>query len=327
MNNRERSFGTGSVDADPKDWESRSRAAAATIAGGILVVVVAMLCAIVTVNADRSSMPPAPQILAAGSSDVGAKPDSALGISGPVGVTPAPASPSTPPPTQTAFTAPNNDAENYSNADKAYCKWQGKLLRVGISGTYQAAVCTINGHDTYLGLDKATGNTTKLPATVNGAVVKVVNLDYVYSLDASEFKITEGSKVIGNEKMISWLGPEASELLLPGDLGISQPISYPECDGTGMVILGVSWDPSSDASNIQQLLNANPGSQYVRTDLTCDNFRSPSNENSDGKFIYAVIRLVPGDKSTVCAAMGEYKAISADWLENNVDPTLKITCP
>ncbi|MFQ4148592.1 hypothetical protein AAGW05_07840, partial [Arthrobacter sp. LAPM80] len=216
---------------------------------------------------------------------------------------------------------------NYSNADKAYCKWQGKLLRVGTSATYQAAICNIKGQDTYLGLDKATGNTTKLPATVSGGEVTVLNLDYVYSLNVSKFQISKGNKVIGSEKMLSWLEADASELRLPGDLGISQPISYPVCDGNGVVILGVSWDPSTDASSIQRLLIANPGSEYIRTDLACDNFRSPSTENSDGNFIYAVIRLVQGDKAKVCAAMGQYKASSGDWLENDVDPTARITCP
>ncbi|MCY1367267.1 hypothetical protein D9M69_541950 [compost metagenome] len=92
-----------------------------------------------------------------------------------------------------------------------------------------------------------------------------------------------------------------------------------------MVILGTAYEPKSYAGDVEALLAANPGSEYLRTDLSCDNFRGPSLENSGGQYIYAVYRVVGRIQSDVCAAVkgaGTY----GDWLENNVDPADRISC-
>ncbi|MFQ4149716.1 hypothetical protein AAGW05_13640, partial [Arthrobacter sp. LAPM80] len=114
MNNRERSFGADSADADPSYWASRRHVVAVTIAGGILVVVVALFCAVVTVDASSPGSTTARQILAVGSNNGVAKPESTDMTSGPVGATTSPAENSSPPTTPTALTPSNNGSENYS---------------------------------------------------------------------------------------------------------------------------------------------------------------------------------------------------------------------
>ncbi|MET4002688.1 hypothetical protein ABIB48_001404 [Arthrobacter sp. UYCu511] len=217
------------------------------------------------------------------------------------------------------------DNSGYSNADKAYCKWQGKVVFVGASDSFRAAICEINGETTYLGLDKKSGSTIVLPASRTSNSAQARNGNYSYALNASTFTISANNDVIAEEKMLSWWTPSAPELKLPGDLGLSQPISYPACDGTGVIVLATAFEPATNAATIEQALRANPGSMYLRTDLSCDNFRGPSKANSNGNSIYAVIKAVPGSKSDVCAAMKAYDA-TGEWLENNVDPATNVTC-
>lgn len=54
-----------------------------------------------------------------------------------------------------------------------------------------------------------------------------------------------------------------------GDLGVSKPITVPSCKGTGIVVLANATDPATYASEIQNYLDAFPGSKYLRTDQSC----------------------------------------------------------
>ena len=227
--------------------------------------------------------------------------------------------------TATPTSSPTPDTSGYSNADKAYCKWQGKVVFVGASDSFRAAICEINGHTTYLGLDKKTGLTTELPASRSSDSATAHKDNYAYNLNSSSFEITQNNKVIAEEKMLSWWTPSAPEMQLPGDLGISQPISYPSCNGSAVIILGTFFNPATNVAAIDQALKNNPGSMYLRTDLSCGNFRGPSMDNSNGNSIYAVVKAIPGSQSDVCEAMKRYDA-AGEWLENGVDPSKNIRC-
>lgn len=226
------------------------------------------------------------------------------------------------------FGVPANDANpnNYSNADKAYCKWSGTVRYVAASEQFRAAICDINGQATYLGMDKKTGLTTRLPAVISGNSVQAAKDNFTYSLDADSFRVSEGGTVIAEQKMLSWWTPDAPELKLPGDLGLSKPISFPSCDGTGVLVLQTFFDPPNNIADIQAALDKYPDAEYLRTDLSCDNFRNPSTDNSFGNSIYAVYRTMKADEAAMCKAMKELNS-GGDWLENNVDPTAKIECP
>lgn len=239
-----------------------------------------------------------------------------------------PAKPTTSAKPAPTFGVPANDANpnNYSNADKAYCKWSGTVRYVAASEQFRAAICDINGQTTYMGMDKKTGLTTRLPAVLGDNSVQATKDNFTYSLDSSSFRVTEGGTVIAEQKMISWWTPDAPELKLPGDLGLSKPISFPSCDGTGVLVLQTFFDPPNNIADIQAALDKYPDAEYLRTDLSCDNFRNPSTDNSFGNSIYAVYRTMKADEAAMCKAMKELNS-GGDWLENNVDPTAKIECP
>lgn len=73
----------------------------------------------------------------------------------------------------------------------------------------------------------------------------------------------------------------ASEVALP----ISAPITQPACDGSAIVVLGSAVRPGNYESEVQRLLDAHPGSSYLRTDHSCPSLRQQSDS---GTPIYAM---------------------------------------
>jgi serine/threonine protein kinase, bacterial len=109
-----------------------------------------------------------------------------------------------------------------------------------------------------------------------------------------------------------------------GDLGLTTPISKPSCNGQGIVVLGSVTTPGLYADGVQRLLDAHPGSYYLRTDETCPSLRPATDE---GNPIYAV--FIPGGstQSAVCAKVraagdGAY----GKWLDYTTDPGYVIAC-
>lgn len=112
------------------------------------------------------------------------------------------------------------------------------------------------------------------------------------------------------------------------DLGLSVPMSYPRCDGSGIVVLGNvvpprrSWQDA--AAGVQRLLEDHPGASYLRTDNACPSLRQA---DEAGNPIYAVFRVAGRSKSEVCAAV---RAAGGDaygkWLDTATPATYIIPC-
>jgi serine/threonine-protein kinase len=109
-----------------------------------------------------------------------------------------------------------------------------------------------------------------------------------------------------------------------GDLGLTTPISYPSCNGQGIVILGSVTTPGLYAAGVQRLLDAHPGAFYLRTDQTCPSLR-PATEAGDP--IYAVFDIGGTTRSEVCAAVRAAGANAyGKWLDTTTDPGYIIPC-
>lgn len=108
------------------------------------------------------------------------------------------------------------------------------------------------------------------------------------------------------------------------DLGLSKPISYPACDGTGIVVLGNAVNPSTYRSEVQRYLDRWPDASYLRTDYSCPSLRQVDDA---GNKIYAVYRVAGSTARQVCAAVA---AAGGDaygkWLDNTTDPRSIIPC-
>ena len=69
-----------------------------------------------------------------------------------------------------------------------------------------------------------------------------------------------------------------------------------------MIVYGTSWNNTTNADAVQKLLNAHPGSSYMRTDLSCRAFTGPSTANSEGAYVYAVYS-VQSSQEAACKAI------------------------
>lgn len=109
------------------------------------------------------------------------------------------------------------------------------------------------------------------------------------------------------------------------DLGLDVPLSRPACDGTGIVILGSAYTPGKYREQIQRLLSLNPGSSYLRTDLTCPSLR----QSVDGNPVYAAYRVAGSTTQEVCDALATVPSgpgTYGKWLNSDPNPDNRIQC-
>jgi predicted Ser/Thr protein kinase len=119
-------------------------------------------------------------------------------------------------------------------------------------------------------------------------------------------------------------GSTRAQSLPSGDLGLTMPMSYPSCNGQGIVVLGSVTTPGLYAAGVQQLLDAHPGAFYLRTDQTCPSLRSATEE---GNPIYAVFELGGNNQGAVCAAVRAAGGNAyGKWLNTTTDPGYIIPC-
>jgi hypothetical protein len=110
---------------------------------------------------------------------------------------------------------------------------------------------------------------------------------------------------------------------LPGDLGLAEPIQRPACDGSGIVVLFSAVDADGYA-RLPDVLAANPGSRYLRTDNSCPSLRQ---RMPDGSVIYAVYEYAGRSVGDVCAAVRRAGGDTyGKWLDTVSDPTAVINC-
>jgi serine/threonine protein kinase len=96
-----------------------------------------------------------------------------------------------------------------------------------------------------------------------------------------------------------------SQVVKPSaDLGVSKPISSPACDGSYIVVVGSAVNKTNYASDVEQFLKENPGTNYLHALSTgCSSLRS----HLEDVEIYAAYYGPFGDKSVACtkkAAVG-----------------------
>jgi hypothetical protein len=210
--------------------------------------------------------------------------------------------------------------------DDAYCRDGSEFVGLADTQTYRGVVCDGGSGYSYRGLNKA-GNATLLAtadATADGWEAHGEG-GVIYRFDEETFSILdEDGDVLDEEPVELWLTPK-DDPFRPGDLDLSQSISYPACDGSGVVVLSSHMNPSTDANTVQDALDANPGSFYVRTDLSCDNFNRPSQASSSGNYIYAVLTYGGDTPSSLCSSIESYGTYGY-WLRDGVKPGEPVVC-
>ncbi|MBN3458864.1 hypothetical protein JNN96_33035 [Mycobacterium sp. DSM 3803] len=107
-------------------------------------------------------------------------------------------------------------------------------------------------------------------------------------------------------------------------LKVSTPITQPDCDGTGIVVLRNAVTPGNYDAEIQRGLDSFPGASYLRTDHSCPSLRQVSDA---GTPIYTVYRPAGRSLGEVCAAVNRAGGDAyGKWLDMTTDPKYILPC-
>jgi len=121
------------------------------------------------------------------------------------------------------------------------------------------------------------------------------------------------------------LAPAAATPVRPaGDLGLPLAMSNPACDGRWITIVGSAVKPPDYVKDTIDFLNANPGTNYLRTSTT--GCRSLRRYFTDGSEIYAAYYGPFNTWEEACRAVHSLAAGAyAKPLDNTTDPGLFLT--
>jgi hypothetical protein len=108
------------------------------------------------------------------------------------------------------------------------------------------------------------------------------------------------------------------------DLGVpGHPITRPPCDGGYITVLGSAIGSQATADSMAKVLNKYPGSNYLRTDVTCSSL-TPS---SSGQPIYVVYFGPYATDREACAARSQGpKDAYVRRLSNDLPPSHSVNC-
>ena len=118
--------------------------------------------------------------------------------------------------------------------------------------------------------------------------------------------------------------PGAGDDAVPGDLAIEgHPMQRPGCDDSYITILASAVGDQATPTGIASVLDAYPGSEYLRTDQTCSSLRA----DVDGEPIYVVYFGPFAFASDACTARAEGSdGAYAKQLSNDVPPDQVVNC-
>lgn len=119
--------------------------------------------------------------------------------------------------------------------------------------------------------------------------------------------------------------PGAEDGAIPGDLAIpGRPMQRPPCTGEYITIFASAVGAQATADGIADVLEAYPGTEYLRTDQTCSSLRP----DVDGAPIYVVYRGPFAFAEDACTARAEGpEGAYAKQLSNDVPPDQVVSCP
>ncbi len=101
------------------------------------------------------------------------------------------------------------------------------------------------------------------------------------------------------------------------DLGLSTPITVPECNGQSILIVFNATTPGRYEEQVGAALAANPGAEYLRTDNSCSSMRQAYD---DGSPIYAVYY----EGSSVAATCAKKASIGGEVYARYLDDTTPV---
>lgn len=177
----------------------------------------------------------------------------------------------------------------------------------------------------YHGLNLHDGLTIRTPATESDTGWTGHGPEGVtYEVSPERVEVRQDGTVLASEETITFLDGTYAGSLRPGDLMLSQPVSFPECDGSGVVVIG-TFSSGDLHGDIQASLDAHPGSEYLSTAVACDVFERPTFDTTGAGELFLTYYHVGHDEAEVCARIAEL-GTHGYWLEDDVPQGQRIDC-
>ncbi len=114
----------------------------------------------------------------------------------------------------------------------------------------------------------------------------------------------------------------APRAVVPGDLGLTVPMTRPACDGTGIVVVANATAPGTYVAEVQSYLDRHPGASYLRTDQSCPSLRQSFD---DGSPIYSVYYVAGRTQNEICELRNRVGGYGK-WLDTSSDPGSQVAC-
>lgn len=214
------------------------------------------------------------------------------------------------------------DAEDL---DAAYCRDPGlHFVALADSLNYRGVVCGDGENHTYYGLNRNNGAVLSTSASRDGEGWKATSDNATYKISEERFVISDGGSTLADEPVTTWIKPTDTPFR-PGDEGIQRPITFPACDGSGVVAVESIPSRGDVKGQLRKALDDTPGSQYLRTDLACMSFPRPSKDESQKAYIYVVYVPVDGGKDALCRKAEDLGGTPYE-LREDLEPGTKARC-
>lgn len=141
--------------------------------------------------------------------------------------------------------------------------------------------------------------------------------------DPSEVATTTTTTVDPSSPPVT-TAPGAEPDAVPGDLAVpGRPMQRPGCDDSFITVIASAVGAQATAGGIANVLEAYPGSNYLRTDQTCPSLTP----DIDGAPIYVVYFGPFAFASDACAARAEgTEGAYARTLSNDLGPDHGVSC-
>lgn len=187
--------------------------------------------------------------------------------------------------------------------------------------------------------DGAASSTTRPPATTSGDALPAGQTSAPSTTSAapmpdpsavatttttSSSTPTSASTTASTAPPPATTAPGADTGAAPGDLAIpGRPMQRPGCDNSYITVIASAVGSQATAGGIANVLEAYPGSEYLRTDQTCPSLT----QNIDGAPIYVVYFGPFAFSSDACAARAEgTEGAYARRLSDEVGPDHSVAC-
>lgn len=179
------------------------------------------------------------------------------------------------------------EAAGSTDFDQAWCRSHGVFVARVQTANYHATICRDGDTVNYHGLNLIDGLSIRTSATEHGAGWTGHGQEGItYEVSQELFEVRQGDTVLASEDVATFIDPTQEGDFRPWDLHLTQPISYPACQGAAIVVLDTFANLQGVNQQVQESLDAHPGAGYLNTDAACDSLGNPSHARGNEFITY-----------------------------------------